>query len=734
MANNYYQLYMDSVFSLAYTISVKFEQAADAINNKVMMEYGLDAVDKYDPSSWRYYQNISGSYHFLGNTSVSTNSDIQITSLDTLSTIAFTKNNLLQHPATKAAYSYGSVYYNELINRYPDDELLIRGILYPCNIDTAINAPDGTILSYPADLVESNEYHFIEKLQDWIYDYLTRWVNKQYEIAHDLYVPMYMSQFYMHLIPAIINIRLQSCKTPEAHSYHVRQYLASNLMLDKYLSYLTKEQSLFFYRNIDYIKSNAGKREVFDWLVDNIMTKRGLPIYSFDAKHDVSKVIASEDNNYAESDRHSVSFRRLPINYPTVDPKRNVFSTQEVLAKINTQAPGNPEYHKYEGVNIERSLVDYRSNSISTKLLESAITDYSQAVPYPLSDTLLNEWLSMSFSNRYNSYVTIEFPISKEQATLPVKDAFILFCYCALKYRGLDVNSHKKIIASRVLKQQLPTLQWMLNYFSASRLTAQELNAVYLNCPPTTSVGSINGFYERAYGVFNLNLQHFYAESSVEHYITAGELKVANTQLFEDRVIEVLPSGVSYEDWLSSLSYDFTNYTDTDYLNLGTVVYERATGSDINRKIGIKEIQKVMVNLFLKLSSYSIQLIDNASTSPLYIVSDPSVKVGDIDTVVYDSVSVEVSVATVIGRGEVESERYHTTPVDNQHSSVSVESEDYELITIQDTVEHDNTRVENDRGVVYVEFQPLHVGGADYEEEYNALSEQEKYTIFNLSF
>ena len=39
MINNYYQLYIDSVFSLAHTLSVKFEQAASAINNKVIMEH-----------------------------------------------------------------------------------------------------------------------------------------------------------------------------------------------------------------------------------------------------------------------------------------------------------------------------------------------------------------------------------------------------------------------------------------------------------------------------------------------------------------------------------------------------------------------------------------------------------------------------------------------------------------------------------------------------------------------
>jgi len=730
MANNYYQIYLNSVFSLAYTITVKFEQAAEAINEKIMIDHGYSAVDKYEPSTWKYYQNISGRYHFTS-AGVPTNSNIQITSLDTLNTIAFTKDNLALHPATKEAYRYDSIYYNELINKYPDDELLIRGILYPCDIDTAIAAQDGTILTYPADLVEDNEHQFIEKLQDWIYDYLNRWVNKQYTIAHDLYTPMYMAQFYMHLIPAIINIRLQSCKTPQAHSYHVRQYLASNLMIDQYLTHLTKEQALFLYRNIDYIKANAGKREVFDWLVENLMTKRGLPIYGFDAKHDLSNVLASENNDNTTADRPSVIFRRLPINYPTVDPKRNIYNTLEILDKVNDQAIGNREYHQYESSDIEKSLVDYRASNITTKLLESAITDYSQAVPYPLADTLLNEWFHMAYTNRYNAFVTIEFPITKETSTLSVKDAFILFVYCTLRYRGVQVMP-SEVVASRAYKETQPTLQWMTNYFAGSTLTSSQLAAVYLNAPSTAPVNSINAFYQRAFSVFNLNLQHYYAESSVEHYVTTGELKVANTQLFKDTKHRILPVGVSYEQWLGSFSYDFTEYTQADYLNLATVIYNRATGSEANKTIGIKEIQKAMVSLFVKLSSYSIQVIDNADMSPLGLIVDTGIKLGDMRETLFDTIQTEVPNVTIIARHELDVSRNYIDSNDF-YDEEFLSCQDIENIHISGNTDTLVTIDQEAGDIVHVEFSPMYARGSDFEAEYTSLSEQEKETAFRYA-
>lgn len=724
MANNYYQIYLDSVFSLAYTITVKFEQAADAINEKIMIDHGYSAVNKYEPSTWKYYQNISGSYHF-------TNSNIQITSLDTLNTIAFTKDNLALHPATKEAYKYGSIYYNELVNRYPNDELLIRGILYPCDKNTAIAAQDGTILTYPADLVEDNEHQFIEKLQDWIYDYLNRWVNKQYTIAHDLYVPMYMSQFYLHLIPAIINIRLQSCKTPQAHSYHVRQYLASNLGLDEYLTHLTKEQALFLYRNIDYIKANAGKREVFDWLVENLMTKRGLPIYGFDAKHDLSGILASEENDNTTAERPSVIFRRLPINYPTVDPKRNIYNTVEILDKVNGKAVGNEEYHRYESAGIERSLVDYKASNITTKLLESAITDYSQAVPYPLADTLLNEWFHMAYTDRYNAFVTIEFPITKETSTLSVKDAFILFAYCTLRYRGVQ-EMPSEIVASRIYKEVQPTFQWMANYFAGSNLTPSQIASVYTNAPSTSAVSSINAFYQRALAVFNLNLQHYHAESSVEHYVTTGELKVANTQLFKDVKHRILPAGVSYPQWLTSFSYDFTQYTQADYLNLATAIYDKATGSEANKKIGIKEIQKAMVSLFVKLSSYSIQVIDNADMSPLGLVVDTGVKLGDMNEVLFDIIQTEVPNVTVIGRYELDILRNRIDSNDF-YDEKFLSCQDSEVIPINGNTDTLVTISQEAGDILHVEFSPMYVRGSDFEAEYNSLSPADKLIAFETA-
>ena len=148
MRENFYSVYLDSIYALAATTVIKCEDAAVAINNGVTQ---LGVAVSADPTTWRYYLNICGLYH-------STNSNITITSLDTLEQIAFTVENLQVHTNTALAYQYGTRYYNDLVSLYPDDQLLILGVLYPADMQKAIHSPDGTILSYPSYLVEEQEY------------------------------------------------------------------------------------------------------------------------------------------------------------------------------------------------------------------------------------------------------------------------------------------------------------------------------------------------------------------------------------------------------------------------------------------------------------------------------------------------------------------------------------------------------------------------------------------------
>jgi hypothetical protein len=55
--------YLDDTFKLASTLTIKSQDSIDRINELLTLQYGNNAVDVNDPSSWKYYLNICGEYH-----------------------------------------------------------------------------------------------------------------------------------------------------------------------------------------------------------------------------------------------------------------------------------------------------------------------------------------------------------------------------------------------------------------------------------------------------------------------------------------------------------------------------------------------------------------------------------------------------------------------------------------------------------------------------------------------
>lgn len=298
--NSYHDVYVGKCLALAATIVIKSTDVADAINNYVRLFYGELAVDLGDPKSWRYYKNLAGEYHFADEV-------MTVVSMDTLETIAFSKENLKVHRATARAYQYGSRQYQELLLQYPRQEMLIRGILYPVDIDAAVAAEDAAILGgYPAELVEANEYTLISRLQTWVSRFRLRWFNRAYTVTDNLYLTSHLGIMYALLPQVIISLRKEVSKTHEAHSFHMRAYLESHGRLGKYFDQLTTQQAILLCRNIRYLERHPGQQQVFQWLIDRLLTPRAIPLAQYTMRHDIS---AQPDEVYP-----TVFFQRKELN------------------------------------------------------------------------------------------------------------------------------------------------------------------------------------------------------------------------------------------------------------------------------------------------------------------------------------------------------------------------------------------------------------------------------------
>jgi hypothetical protein len=277
MLEEYYRIYINDIIKFCKLIIIKFDVTADLMNELVMLKYGKSAVDLFRPKTWKYYLNLSGEYH-------SSDTEMRIYSLDTTEEIIFNKANLAIHGVTRNSYRNLSSYYYDLVDRYPEQESLIRSILYPVDIDQAIAAEYGTILVYPTELIEPQEMTLIDELQTWIKNHLVRWHIKSFSTTDSLYPASYQAILHTLMPSRMINLRMRRCKSREVHSFHIRAYLASHGGLDVYYDYLTLEQRLWLYRNITYIERNSGSKVQLEWLIHNILSIRKLPVSEFTAR------------------------------------------------------------------------------------------------------------------------------------------------------------------------------------------------------------------------------------------------------------------------------------------------------------------------------------------------------------------------------------------------------------------------------------------------------------------
>lgn len=615
MSNNYYSIYMNATYQLARTIVIKSEYAIGAMNF-IDEKVHPDLYEPENKESWRYYRNISGDYHF-------SNEAMYVTSLDTLEKILFSKENLLIHRTTKREYGYGTRYYSELVSNYPDQEILILGILYPADLQKAITAKDGTILSYPSQLIEENEYTFLEKLQTWIYDFKFRTYNKQYEGSNDLYGLTQMGLMFSSLPNVILAIRQEACKTNEAHSFHVWQYLASHGKLDLFRDQLSLEQSLWLYRNIVHVEKNTGQINTFDWLVEHIMTQRNIPIAEYTMRHNLE---AQPEELYPE-----VRFLRKPLNSSVLaDPSDNIDLTQ-MLVKEDTLARDNERVRVDEQEIIRSTLENSLSNVVLTKVLESSMFDYTNSSPYSLDNILLNHWIFLSTEGLYRAFVQITNPTTGEVISLSAKDAFTFYLYLYFRSLGIELIEVPLIPATRV--QRIPTVSVdeiysMVDHSRIPREMAQE--AIDQN-PSIPTIISISSFYDKCVEIYTAANYQRGMCALQEHFYRRGLVHGMISRIYSDNICRLEPDGTLYKNWLLSKSIAIDDFLTDDLEAVWLKILSQATGQDLTSTKSIKSLQHAMVGIMTQLSSYSVQFVRQINNAPLRLLDTTTIRVGDVD-------------------------------------------------------------------------------------------------------
>ncbi len=612
MSDSTYDLYRQSCINLARSIILKSSEVASAINAELNL-LGVE-VDETDPSTWKYYLNLSGQYHPF-------DEPMTVTSLDTLEVIAFTRESLEIHRSTAKAYTFNSDAYLSLLARYPDQETLIRGIVNPVDMNTAIAAADWDILFYNDDLVEINEADLISRIQNWIHRHMLRWHINDYTLSDDLYLASAMGVMFSHLPNAIINIRLDNAKTYKAHSYHVWTYLASHGGLSGYRESLNTAQALFLYRNIRYIYKNSGKTSTFRLLIENLLTKRGLPLYAYDLRH--------RTDSLPDSIRPEIDVIRYPLNDSLVSADAiQIYTPDELTELVRNFAPDN-------GLNAEELTDEWvlkmqRSgrDRVLTKVVESVVEINDSFEAVDINQLLLEHWVYLSNINVYSGNVTLVNPHSGNILQISAADAFILYMYLYNRTLGVTLDEIPTFTTFLTVE---PVIQdWDTFTEGLNPKYVEPYRELFLSLPTTSNIINAEGFFEHVHGVYTVLASILTASNLASKIEEKAELRILFNRLTESKTI-TLSNIATYDQWLFVNDIDVEEISITDAQAFMDIIVETSTGSDASTDTTAESIQNALVSILNQLTSYDINVVPTLLGQNAFSVDTNRFKISELD-------------------------------------------------------------------------------------------------------
>lgn len=609
--STYYELYLKSVFDLARSIVVKYTPAARAINAHLSKSGYQVSTDQ---RTWKYYLNMAGQYHEY---------DLPMTvlSLDTQTPIDFTVDNLRIHRNTLREYSKQGVYFTELVAKYPDQEDLIRGILNPVDLDFAINSSDHRILTYNPELVESGETYLISTVQSRIDAILERWEVSGYELVENMYQPTLLGAIYAFLPSIIINARLAYCKTDFAHSYHIREYFKSNGAIDRFYDYMTREQRLWFYRNIQYVLRNSGQMRTFDTLVEQVMTARSFPLDRYTLRHNYKYLL--EDLTPA------VEMFRSSVNQIINEVSGDVKTVPYILDKETPLAVGNAEERAYAERYIPEQMRHSLTSDVRTKVLESDILDHSGSGIVSLEDVLLNHWGYMAITGHYTTVTTVENPLTGEMMRVDALEGFTLFLYCYYKARGLELPTPPNMLMQYVTRNPKPERSELLALSDRELVPEYFIDECYYLSVDITPTIAIESFRNLCLDIHEaIRLQHDLGTYQPDWRVRAL-LRITTDRFYMDYPAD-FGSHTSYSDWFRDKGYSIEALSDIELDNLASSLLATFTGQEFGDQQSLREVHEAMVRLMEHLVSYSVQFITTSNQSTIVYVDKAYIKPGDV--------------------------------------------------------------------------------------------------------
>lgn len=617
-----YRIYYES--NIALSRSVVFYSALCAeIANKQDIENGIEPSP--DRKNWRYFKHLNGDYHWA-------DPAITITSMDTYTEIPYTKESLSKHKKTMQLYRDEPRHVRELIAKYPGQSMLIRGVLNPVPYSRSLAAREGEVLWLNERLIEPQEHDLRYDISAFISKFIHRNFRTAYALADDLFLQTQIASLRMFLAKHIMSKRFERFKTAQAHSYHVTNYLASHNRLDRYVPFMTLEQKLFFYININWIERHIGFTETFEWLVEKLLTLRSLPAYEYRL---VQKDPDIEKDEYLPNG----VFSRLPINFYR-DGLAYTVDEYPIDSVLRREVPCATDNLANLARYTEEAVVktnDSQVSSLPTKIVEVAVIDPESIAVIRELDVVVNHWLYLASTGKYVGTGELLNPVNGQTMRLSAREMFLLYWYAMNTFvynkplsdigqiGAQRINRHRHITTDEY-KQVLP---WRQCPYWQSEVALYHSSEVVLDDVLSTK-DEFSDYCQRV--TWSMDYRNQWCNG--EHYQPHREMR---QQLWRMSYVNMLcsldtPEYKTYPEFFDRIDLQWELISPDTWMDLAVSAFEAATSWSNKNSYSLEEIQRQMIDCFKRLSSYSIQFIDDLIGDMMVVGDNTNLIAGPIES------------------------------------------------------------------------------------------------------
>lgn len=630
MPDSALQIYYNQAISFLQSMTIKFAPIANAYNATIQLNGGT--IDESDETTWKYYLNLTGQYH-------STDTIMTIVSLDTRETINFTVANLAENPKTAAAYVAGSPQYNALCALYPNQTDLIKSIVYPVtNINTAIAAPNFTILAFGNGLLESAEQDVVlEDLQTFLQYSVWRWY-QDFLAYEDYFYWSFWGMLWQNLFLAIMSSRIKYIKTAYANTFHIWQYLASNNIGD-FRNVLSDTQATFLYRNLRYLRENKGKQSNLIILADNLLSAIGVGLVGKTIFHTLT---GSEDTCVWVPEIVSEPIQTSLADAVTIIPAQTVTDITIEMFDNGIDISTTADYIARQTAIMANTPV----NVLTTKLLEIQQLGLDTKYAQILNNFIVDMLVDTINAGVYNPLVTFVDTVTGTNIILSGKEALVLYYFCI--YKSLDqipVNLPNLYTPSTAYKRNISNIEIpttfgyngvvynISDFFNITDITSR---VIYPTIPITTGTN----FSNLVGNLFTVLIESIRFSRTSADLLTFKAIHTVYKSILQNSTYSLIldTQYTVYSAWLADINHNYVNMVaqydasadpKTNYTNLAqaimnqlipltnTTVLKYVDNSDAIRKLYIKIKQ-----LFVMLCSYNVTFLDTQGSPAVWFMTD----------------------------------------------------------------------------------------------------------------